>query len=45
MDSSTYLPIARFDDLTEDVPAHAAADGIGRARHEQRHTVNEQANG
>ena len=28
MNSSTYLPIARFDDLTEDVPAHAAADGI-----------------
>lgn len=28
MDSSTYLPIARLDDLTEDVPAHAVADGI-----------------
>ena len=25
---STYLPIARLDDLVEDVPAHAAADGI-----------------
>ena len=28
MDSSTYLPIARLDDLAEDVPAHAEADGI-----------------
>ena len=25
---STYLPIARLDDLVEDAPAHAAADGI-----------------
>ena len=25
---STYLPIARLDDLAEDVPTHAAADGI-----------------
>ena len=28
MDSSTYLPIARLDELVEDVPAHASADGI-----------------
>jgi glutamate synthase domain-containing protein 2/nitrite reductase/ring-hydroxylating ferredoxin subunit len=28
MDSSTYLPIARLDDLADDVPAPAAADGI-----------------
>src|SRR3954447_2801972 len=25
---STYMPIARLDDLVEDAPAHAAADGI-----------------
>ena len=25
---STYLPIARLDDLVDDAPAHAAADGI-----------------
>ena len=28
MDSSTYLPIAHLDDLAEDVPAAAEADGI-----------------
>jgi methylamine---glutamate N-methyltransferase subunit C len=28
MDSSTYLPIARLDELAEDAPAHASADGI-----------------
>ncbi len=28
MDSSTYLPIARLSELTDDVPAHAAVDGI-----------------
>ena len=28
MDSSTYLQIARLDDLEDDTPAHAAADGI-----------------
>ena len=25
---STYLPIARLDDLVDDAPTHAAADGI-----------------
>jgi hypothetical protein len=28
MTSPSYLPIARLDDLAEDAPAHAEADGI-----------------